>query len=277
MVFKTTVMSYWEKVFLFTSFSLLLLFHNCLAQVPTKKIKEFKAGKINTITTDRLGNFFLVLKNGQIKKYDANGKLVATTKATVDLLEPWFHPSIFAFSRGHKKFTRYGRNFENPVVTEIDASWAIEPYLVTVRADNHIWILDRADAMLKHINPVTSATVSEFAIDTLQLKNKPSFTHIREYQNMLFVLDQNSGILIFTIFGRQIGYIKKSGILHFNFVGEELYYAHDNTIQFFDLTTGTTREVKVEGHNPFALVTDERILLIDNKGRVQLWEISHPR
>jgi hypothetical protein len=275
MVLETITISYREKGFLFTSFLLLSLFHSCLAQVPTKKIKEFRASKINTITADRLGNFFLVLKNGHIKKYDANGKLVATTKAIIDLLEPWFHPSIFAFNRTHKKFIRYGRHFENPVATEIDASWAIEPYLVTVRADNHIWVLDRADATLKHIDPVTSATVSEFAIDTAQLNSKPNFTHIREYQNMLFVLDQNSGILIFTIFGKQVGFIKKSGILNFNFVGEELYYAQDNTIQFFDLTTGATRAMNVEGHNRFVLVTDERMLLIDDKENARLWEITH--
>ena len=243
-----------------------------VAQTPVRKIKEFKTREIKSVTVDRLGNFFFVLKNGRINKYDANTKLVATSKIQTDLLEPWFHPSIFSFNRNQNKITRYGRHFENPVTTEIDASWAIEPYLVTVRADNHIWILDKADASLKHINPMTGATISEFSIETTQFAKHPHFTHIREYQNMLFVLDQNSGILIFTILGKQVEHLKKSGILNFNFVGEELYYANGNTIQFFDLTTEAMREIKVEGNNQFALVTDERIILIDDKNRVRVWE-----
>lgn len=258
---------------IFTAFIITLFNHNfCFAQTPIKKIKEFNAGEIKAATVDRLGNFFLVLKKGRVQKYDANCKLVASAKIQPDLLEPWFHPGIFSFSRSQKKIIRYGRHFENPVSTELDASWAIEPYLVTVRADNHIWILDKADASLKHINPITGATVSEFSIDTTQFLTRPNFTHIREYQNMLFVLDQNSGILIFSIFGKQVEHIKKAGIRNFNFVGEELYYASGNTIQFFDLTTETTREVKVEGSNQFALVTDERIILIDDKNRVRVWE-----
>jgi hypothetical protein len=256
-----------------TAFIITLLNHPfCFGQTPVKKIKEFNAGEIKAATVDRLGNFFLVLKKGRVNKYDANCKLVASAKIQADLLEPWFHPSIFLFNRSQKKITRYGRHFENPVSTELDASWAIEPYLVTVRADNHIWILDKVDASLKHINPMTGATVSEFAIDTTQFASRPHFTHIREYQNMLFVLDQNAGILIFSIFGKQVEFINKIGIRSFNFVGEELYYASGSTIQFFDLTTEATREVKVEGNNQFALVTDERIILVDDKNRVRVWE-----
>ncbi len=255
--------------------ALIITLHNdhfCFAQTPIKKIKEFNAGEVKAATVDRLGNYFLVLKKGRVNKYDANSKLVASAKLQPDLLEPWFHPSIFSFNRSQKKIIRYGRHFENPVSTELDASWAIEPYLVTVRADNHIWILDKADASLKHINPITGATVSEFSIDTTQFVNRAHFTHIREYQNMIFVLDQNSGILIFSIFGKQVEHIKKAGIRNFNFVGEELYYPSGNTIQFFDLTTETTREIKVEGNNQFALVTDERIILIDDKNRARVWE-----
>lgn len=246
----------------------------CSAQAPTKKIKEFNPGEVKAATVDRLGNFFLVLKNGKVNKYDANGKRIATLKSKqVDLIEPWFHPSIFVFDRANKKFTRYGRYFENPIETEVDASWAIEPYLVSIRADNHVWILDQADATLKHINPMTGATVSEFPIDTLQFKTKPLFTHLREYQNMLFALDQQSGILIFSIMGKQVEHIQKKGIQNFNFVGEELYYADGNTLKFFDLTTEATREVKLESTNKFALVTDERMILIDAKNKVTLWEI----
>lgn len=245
----------------------------CSSQTPARKLKEFKTPEVKYATVDRLGNYFFVLKNGCVNKYDATSKRVAQLKGRqIDLLEPWFHPSIFIFDRANKKTIRYGRHFDNPVEIEIDASWAIEPYLATVRANNHIWILDKADFSLKHINPISGAMVSEFSIDTAQFARKPNFTQLREYQNLVFVLDENSGILIFSIIGNQIAHIKKAGIRNFNFVGEELYYPSGNTIIFFDLSTEATREVKVEGNNLFSLVTDERIILIDDKNKVRVWE-----
>jgi len=37
-----------------------------------KKVKEIKPGKIESVAIDRLGDFFLVFKNSEIKKYDSN-------------------------------------------------------------------------------------------------------------------------------------------------------------------------------------------------------------
>ncbi len=48
---------------------------NSLEAQSLKKVKEIKAGQIENVAIDRLGDFFLVFKNGEIKKYDANGKV----------------------------------------------------------------------------------------------------------------------------------------------------------------------------------------------------------
>src|SRR6185295_14276054 len=70
------------------------------SQTP-KRLKEFSAGKIENVSVDRLGNLFLAFKNGSIKKYDANGKVLASLKKgkTPTLIEPWFHPVIFSYFR----------------------------------------------------------------------------------------------------------------------------------------------------------------------------------
>ncbi len=252
-----------------------LFFHPLQGQTPLKKIKEFKSSEINQVSVDRLGNFFLVLKNGSIKKYDPQGKVTASLKRkNITLLEPWYHPSIFIYDKKNQGYATYGRNFENGRQTSIEAAWAIEPALVCPSNDNKLWLFDQADASIKKVNPFTSEVLIEFNLDTTKFKTKPNFTHLREYQSMLFLLDKNSGIIILNNIGKQINKIEKEGIGNFNFFGEELYYLDNNSIKLFDLYTEETREIKVEAENKFALITDERIILINKKNSVLIFEFK---
>jgi hypothetical protein len=257
-----------------TLFSI-LQFSPVLGQSPLKKIKEFKAAEVVQVSVDRLGSFFLVLKNSSIKKYDLDGKIIATLKRkNITLIEPWYHPVIFTYDKKKQAYTTCGRHFENGSTTSVDPAWAIEPSLICPSNDNKLWLFDQADASIKKVNPFTSEVLTEFSIDTTKFKNKPEFTYLREYQNMIFLLDKNSGILLFNNIGKQINKIEKVGILNFNFFGEELYYLDNDSIKLFDLYTEEIREIKVEGENKFALVTDERIVLINNRNRVLLFDFQ---
>jgi hypothetical protein len=236
------------------------------AQTLGKKIKDIKTKGVAQVSVDRLGNFFLMGTNGTIKKYDAQGKETAALKHShATLLEPCFHPIIFLYRKKDQSISNYGRNFENEKVTPLDPAWAIEPHLVCPTNDNKIWIYDGSDASLKKVNPLTQEVISEFSIDTTQFKSKPSFTHLREYQSMVFLLDPTSGIFIFNNIGKLVNHLNVSGLLHFNFFGEELYYLHHHKIIFYDLYSEEERSIAVDGNFQFVLVTDERILLIDQK------------
>src|SRR5882724_8253066 len=94
----------------------ILSFNYVIAQIP-KEVKEFSPGKIENVTVDRLGNFFLTFKNGSIKKYDPNGKILASLnrEASTTLLEPWFHPKIFAYHRDQQRYVFYDHNFKEPL------------------------------------------------------------------------------------------------------------------------------------------------------------------
>lgn len=246
--------------------SFLLLFHAGQAQTLGKKIKDIKLKGVSQVSVDRLGNFFLISKSGVIKKYDAQGKEMASLKNPhVTLLEPWFHPIIFMYNRHNQTIHTYGRHFENEKITPLDPAWAIEPQLVCPTNDNKIWIYDGSDASLKKVNPLTQEVISEFSIDTTQLKQKPSYTHLREYQSMLFMLDPKLGIYIFNNIGKLINHIQVAGLLNFNFFGEELYYLRENKIYFFDLYTEEKRSIPVDPGYQFVMVTDERILIVQQK------------
>lgn len=262
--------------FIWFIFAFLFPFHSqAQSQTLLKKIKEFKSSEITQLSVDRLGNFFLVSKNGSIKKYDPQGKVTASLKEkNTTLLEPWYHPSIFIYDKKKQSYTAYGRNFENGRQTSVDPAWAIEPALVCPSNDNKLWLFDQADASIKKVNPFTNEVLIEFSLDTTKFKTKPNFTHLREYQSMIFLLDKNSGIVILNNIGKQINKIEKADIGNFNFFGEELYYLDGDSIKLFDLYTEETHKIKVEGENKFALVTDERIILVNSKNRVTVFEFK---
>ncbi len=240
-----------------------------------KKIKEIKSSEVTQIAVDRLGNFFIVTKNNVSKKFDPQGKLMASLKGRrLTLIEPWYHPSIFIYDQKKQRYNVYGRNFENGKEIAVDPAWAIEPSLVGPSNDNKVWLFDRADASIKKVNPLTNEILIEFSMDSTKWNTRPDFTYLREYQNMIFLLDRNSGIFIFNNIGKQINKIEKKGLRNFNFFGEELYYLDGNSISLYDLYTTESRAIEIEGENKFCLVTDERIILVNHKNAILVYKFN---
>lgn len=240
------------------------------AQAP-KKIKQIQAKNIESVSVDRLGELFLVFKNGVIKKYDTNGNVLASLKKgkTPSLIEPWFHPLIFAYYRNQQQYIFYDHNLGFLRSDKVDPSVAVSPFLACPTNDNKLLVLDKGDWSIKKINPANNKVLSEFNIDTTSVR-KPEFSYLREYQNLIFLLDKSSGIFIFSILGKRINHIKCK-VQNFGFYGEELFYLSGDKVIFYDLYSENTREVKVEP-GKFVIVTDERIFLIKENSSVAIYE-----
>ncbi len=249
-----------------------VIFWSSVSSQDLKKLSEFSPGKIETVSVDRMGNFFVIFRNGSIKKYDPDNKVLAAFKKgeAPTLLQPWYHPKIFIYQKTGQKFTEYDRNFQNPEVHTVDPSVAIKPLLVCPTNDNKLLVLDEEDYSIKKLNPATNQVVTEFYVDSTEFKEKPRFTFLCDYQNLIFLLDRNSGILIFSNVGKKVNQIKCT-TANFGFFGEELYFLDGDKITFYDLYTEKSRDLK-SGAGKFVVVTDERIFLVTEKDRVVVFE-----
>lgn len=239
-----------------------------------KKISELNPGPIENISVDRLGNFYLILKNSVIQKYNPDGELLAESKpmeAKKINVEAWNPLQIVVHSPDSFHYHILDHELQNERIVVLDSSLAIFPHLISPGYESSLWIIDGADQSLKRIESLQKGLTYESKLQAPGWDDDPNIIQIREYQNMIFLLDTESGISMFTSLGKLVRSIEERNIKYFNFMGEELYFLKDNKIILFDLYTEETRELKIEGDCIFALITDERLILV-KKDTVEIFE-----
>jgi hypothetical protein len=235
-----------------------------------KKLREIKLPPtVDRISVDRLGGFYTVNDCG-IHKFSPEGKEESAYRPRgchpTQLVEAWGYARVFAFRKDEMRFVVFDPKMEILDYTLIDPSLAIEPQLATPAPDlNSFWILDIDNSVKKFDAAIRTITLES---DTLKFV-KGKFTHMREYQGMLFLLERETGIYVLNKLGQLISKIDVTGINYFSFAGEDLYYLKDNQVYFHDLFSKDSYSIIVSPGYEFVVATDERLVLIkDGKAEV---------
>ena len=182
-----------KRVFLF----LLLPIHVFAQQ---NLIATIEISNVQSAYVDRPGDLYVLLKDNTLKKFDTLGVLVneqALDSPTT--FDPRDGSRLFIYSQHLQRFSFFSQETKQEFLVE--QHYAIDPILACASGDNQVWIVDRSDWSLKRINPSQQKVIAEALIDQKQFSKAPEFTFIREYQNFLFMLEKNSGILIFNSLG----------------------------------------------------------------------------
>jgi hypothetical protein len=230
-----------------------------------KKIKTIEVSDtIVYSTVDRPGDIYIVTKEGQIQKFDKDGKLIVVYrhKGAPTLFDPRDGAKLFAYYRNHQQYDYYNPSFDMVTSYRIDSAFAIDPWIIAPSGEKKLWLLDNADHSLKKVNPVDAEVEVEIVIDAALIEDATAFTSIREYQNFVFLQNPNKGIFVFNTLGKHIKTIPAKGITAFNFLGEELYYVKGDIVTFVDLFTAETREQKIDSKPRNIILTDERMVHI---------------
>lgn len=222
-------------------------------------------------SVDRPGDLYLIFQNGEIQKISKDGARVATVKYNTppDLFDPRDGVLAFAFFRATNRFDYLGTDLTISDSQVVHPEFAINPWLVCP-SRNEIWIMDSVDLSLKKTG--ASLHLIEKDINWKAPLTASEITYVREYQNFLFILSRDKGIFVVNSMGKLIKSVELKGIPYFNFLGEELYYPTGNVLHFMDLYSGETRTVTLPQKAEFALLTDERMFLIQDD-RLDIFEI----
>lgn len=215
---------------------------------------------------DRSGDLFLVLKTGEVQKYDKDGKRFGSHvfKVPPRLFDPLDGAQSFYYLVKDNIYGNLSSDLSTITKNLLDPSFAIHPWLVCP-ALHELWILDSADLSLKKTKLLATSIVFETSIKQLSLKKPADYVYMREYQNYLFLLDKNTGIHMFNGLGKHIKTIVENDLGYFSFLGEEIYFIKGNQVILTDLYTDERRMFPVPIPCHFVLLTDDRLFAVDVK------------
>lgn len=261
--------------------SLLLILNfntNSIAQL--KKLKELELTGISKPSVDRLGNFYFAFEEGKIAKYDPNGKLLDTSLKTfspLTLIESWNPLKVFLYSQKEKKIQFLDHHLSELDTRLFDPSLTVNPLLVCPGNENNkFWIFDNVELAIKKVDISTSHIDVNSPVEEEWSNLLTHVVFMREYQNMVFLLDSANGIFIFNNLGKAIIHIAIAGLSFFNFMGEELCYRDEGKVVLMDIYTGNKRTIAELPESKdilFTIITDER-LVVGRKKKVIFYNLT---
>ena len=246
-----------------TFFGVCCILSSSFLSAQNKKITIETSSEIVWAGVDRPGDLFLVLKTGEVQKFNKSGKKIGSHgfKGSPTLFEPMDGVQSFFYFREEKLFGNLSSDFESVTQHPLDPAFAIAPWLVCPTL-HELWILDSIDFTIKKTK-MNSATISlEGALKHLPNKKITDYLYMREYQNYLFLLDKNEGIHMFNSLGNYVKTMGEKDISSVGFLGEEIYYTKSNVLILIDLYTNEKRSLPLSVACRSALVTDDTLYAV---------------
>ncbi|MFL5731022.1 MAG: hypothetical protein ACJ75J_16160 [Cytophagaceae bacterium] len=240
-------------------------------------IKSVSTLPVQKVSIDRYNFIYYADDRGNVYKYDQEGNLLLTfsprKNSDVTLLEAWRNVNILVFYRNYQEFiflNRFLTETPNFILDEEgqdqDKSVGFAR-LATFTGDNNLWIIDDDDFSLKKLDLTYNKLIIHTPLELVLDKKTYDFNFMREYQNLLFVNDKNSGILVFDNLGNYKSKLEFKGLNYFSFQGNSLYFIEDGHIRLYDIYTGEESKIKLpEGKQfQYALLGDKRAYLFTDK------------
>ncbi len=241
-----------------------------------------QAGKVSFETraeivwagVDRPGDLLLILKSGEVVKYDKDGKKIGAHgfQTPPTLLDPLDGVQSFYFDETGENYGNLSSDLSTASKHVVDPAFAVRPWLVCPSL-HELWILDSADFSIKKTKMKSSAISLESALIHLPSKQIKDYIYMREYQNYLFLLDKNSGIHIYNSLGKFVKTIAEKDLGYFSFFGEEIYYLKDKQLYLTDLYTNEKRTLPIPINCRFALLRDDLLYAVE-ANRVTVFEFK---
>lgn len=259
---------------------LLLLTATSLQGQELKKVKTVSLNqRVVQASIDRQGNVYIASDNGDIDRYDSEGNLAyhfsPDTKGNVSLIEAWQGLRTFVLYRDFQQYLFLDRFLNASVRFALDNDLSRYYQLATIAGDNNLWLIDQQELSLKKLD----IELNEFLLETpFNLNLDPGnfdLSYIREYQNLLFISDKNSGILIFDNLGNFMETLEVKGLEYFSFAGNELLGLDQNgQLRLVDIYSKKQRGISLPDPSyEFILMENSRLYCIKDR-RIDIFDLN---
>lgn len=245
----------------------LLLFINLfiavavMAQQSAFTAAKSVTGEYVDFTVDNLGNYFLLSKNNQLKKLNANGDSVAVFN---DVRRYGKLHSIDAANP--LKVLLYYKNFTTILVLDrflnmVNSIDLRKQNIFQVKAiaqsyDNNIWVYDEQESKLKKIGE-DGKVLTETVDFRIIFDEAPTPTQIFDQDGFVYLYDPEKGIYVFDIYGSFKTKLSYTGLKDVTVVGKTIIGIEQQSLIAY--TTGTLTEKRLT--LPAALVQHQKAVI----------------
>jgi hypothetical protein len=206
---------------------LLLAIHHAPAQKPTDFVltRTIQAD-IADFTVDNLGNIYLLSKDNQLKKLDANGDSLAVFNDvrrygkiwSIDATNPL---KILVFYREFTTILALDRFLNMVNIIDLRNLGILQARAVGLAYDNNVWVYDELDAKLKRIGD--DGSLVDQTTDFRQLFDSvPDPSVIRDQGGLVYLYDPAKGVYAFDHYGGLKEHVALTGWLDFNVIDKSL-------------------------------------------------------
>jgi len=230
------------------------------------------------LTTDFIKNAYVVNDKNQVLKFDSLGRLAGIFNENqygpVTQIDPTAPFNILVFFKEYNTIAsadvtmamKHLYKLENIDIHEIGA--------VCMSYDNNIWVFDQAENKLKKIAKNYDVLhESEDVSQILGLNISPSFMVERE--KMIFLIDPESGILTFDMFGNYYRTFPISGINSIQILKGNFIFYTEGELMSFDPRTMKTNTVKIpQVENTQSVYIQQDLVYILTDKEIQIYRLK---
>lgn len=241
----------------------------CSCDITKKNLSAGLEFRIDDVQVDKVGNYYLTDYRGEIRKYSDVNKLQYSFKnynigeiAVVDLTNPH---KILVFFKDFQTLLVLD-NTLSPIQT-IKLSYTDYCTAAGTSNDGNIWLYNSIGNTLKKVSYDGSIILESIPLNHLMPLNIRD-AKITERDNMLFIYDENKGLLLFNNLGIFSTIIPLTQTSKFQFTDNNIYFLDNETYEFISYDIRSKRQeivADLEDYKPQkAIIYGNYILIIRN-------------
>jgi hypothetical protein len=234
-------------------------------------------GSVSFMTSDNLGNLYLVVNN-ELRKYDSDGTLLKTYSdkahgsiAFVDVADPL---SILL----HYKDFRQVLFLDNMLSVKgsavmLDNLGVLQPTLVCGSYESGFWIYDEQEFQLVRFNKDLS--ISNQSGNIVQLTGveiKPNF--LIETGGKVYLNDSDSGILVFDKYGTYSKTLPFKNLVSFQIADDLLVYFKDSLLSQYNMKTFEQKSMDMPAKNIISARYEKDRLFGQDSTSVKIYSVK---
>jgi hypothetical protein len=223
--------------------------------------------KITAFSKNRSGDIFLAFEGGAITKYNGSLDSIISFSPSkigdITLIEAGLGFQIFTFYNEFQEFAILDRFLTRD--TRYDLSQTSANYIdnCTFSRDQNLWAFEDNQMRLVKINLSIREVIVEVPLEFIIDSQDHKISFIKEYQNLVFIVDELSGIYIFDNLGNYLRKIEVQGLRQCSFNNDNLFFIAENELHILSLYNVGSQLIKLP-EDPYlgVLATPEKLFLI---------------